>query len=115
MASNTTRGTFLITRERHMASYDALPAPVREAVRNGFYDWACPPFAKALREKMPVEAMVRHVIEINMSEARKDARRDWGKQAPAYLEAQKVRRYRDFLDTPPRRAALTTRARRFTV
>ena len=45
----------------NMAAFDALPAKLREALREAHADYACEPVLSALRAGVPVEALCRHL------------------------------------------------------
>lgn len=100
--SNTTHGSYRITPSNNIKAYDKLPAALREAHRNCFHDFACPPDVKAVKAGKAVEQLIDDLISTDAHFVRADAKKDWKQQAPDYLAVQPPRRRRDWLDQPPR-------------
>ena len=102
MGSNTTRGSYRIDAARTLSAFDRMPAGLREIVRNCLYDYAVPPLLNDLKRGADVMTLIDSLMQHDVSEARRDAKRDWKKQADAYLAAQRTRKRRDWHDRPPR-------------
>lgn len=88
-----------------MRLYDQLPAALREFNRNCLADWAIGPQLQRY-SRLGVAAYIEHMIMADVSTVRRDARVDWGAQANAFVDAQRRRRRRDYLDTPPKGSRL---------
>lgn len=75
---------------------------LRQVVRNSISQWACGPIVKLLRKGETEDGLAVELIGQDVAATRKKVKKDWQKQAPDYIAAQKPRRRRDWLDKPPR-------------
>lgn len=100
--SNATHGNYDEEPDVTMRCYDRMPAALREFNRNAMTVWASGPQLKEIAGRESVSSYVEHMVTSDVQSAREDASADWGKQAKAYLAAQRPRRRRDWLDKPPR-------------
>lgn len=99
LTNNTVHGNYRESGRQMMAAYDQLPAAVREVLRNAIVDWACRPILKEARELSP-QRLCDELVKADAGTVRAMARKDWKKQCAAYVEAQRPRRRRDWLDRP---------------
>ena len=60
--SNTTGRGIDTERARNMAAFDALPAPLRDALREAVQDYACEPVLSAWLGGIPVRELRRHLL-----------------------------------------------------
>lgn len=95
-------GNYNTTIVLTMQAFDRLPAPLREVHRNALIYWATEPYEQMIRKGLEVPAAIEKLIREDVLMTRKAIREEWGIQYEAYIEAQKPRTRRSYLDAPPR-------------
>lgn len=98
----------LYTRKPQERAWESMPAEMREVLRNAIFDYEVVKLAKLCREN-PVEKVIDYFLKHDAFEARQSIMKEWGAQAYDYIDAQRPRRRRDWLDTPARRRPALTR------
>lgn len=99
---NQARGNYRESSDVRMRRYDALPAALREIVRNSIHIMAATPRLEAFQHGAALADLMNELVHTDVAASRKDALADWGKQAADYIAAQRPRRRRDWLDKPAR-------------
>ncbi|MBX3580107.1 MAG: hypothetical protein KF723_23130 [Rhizobiaceae bacterium] len=108
--SNATHGNVSESGDQMMAAYDCLPPRLRELLRNSVTAWACRSMLGSLRKEIRsgrreadvVAGWAELLVTQDVAAVRSAAKKDWPKQSADYLAAQRPRRRRDWLDTPPK-------------
>ncbi|TIV36354.1 MAG: hypothetical protein E5V91_22770 [Mesorhizobium sp.] len=100
MTTNATHGNYEEDAVTTMRFFDKLPPELREFNRNCLVQWATGPQFRNVQQVRNIESYIEHMIMSDVATVRRDAKEGWGLQVNDYIEAQRRRRRRDYLDKP---------------